>query len=508
MKKATTPFITAWVFFSSCLAPGLLQAQFENTGRLTNTGVIDGYPAWINSATGAYSGQKDGRFIHTGVDSKVFVNHGEYNTDSGHKDIFKGPLGQNGNVEIGGTKRPNFFDVDFDNGAGYVCSIANTEGISVSGVLNFRNGMTTTDRNRHQKGSIVFEQGASYINAVTDEQHVDGYVSKKGNTAFTFPVGSGHDIRTLEMSAPANITAHISVAWIPGNPGSTVDPSDDSPFHSVLSKKGNIESVSEAGQWDLIYVVKPDNPITVTVSIPDLSNFSPANNLRLVGWDGTGWVDLSNNPTATSNAEGGTLTGTIPNSLTISALGIGAVVSGALPVALLSFHASIKEKSATELKWTTTREVNNEYFDIEHSIDGSLFEKIGKADGKGTYSTSSDYTFVHQPAMPFGIHYYRVRQVDFDGMFAYSPVKSVIFDEIESMAYPNPSKGKITVRIANWKSLESVVLIDVSGKEIFKSVEKNSVLEISTVHLAPAIYILRFNYPGGNVHTQKIVIDR
>lgn len=508
MKKTTTSFITAWVFFSSCLAPGFLQAQFENTGRLTNTGVIDGYTAWINSATGSYSGQKDGRFIHTGADTKVFVNHGEYNTSSGHKDIFRGPSGQNRDVEIGGTKRPNFFDVDFDNGAGYVCSITNTEGISVSGVLNFRNGMTTTDRNRHQKGSIVFEPGAAYINAVTDEQHVDGYVSKKGNTAFTFPVGSGYKIRTLEMSAPANVNAHVSVAWIPGNPGSTVDPSDDSPFHSVLSNKGNIERVSEAGQWDLIYIVKPDNPITVTVSIPDLSSFSPANNLRLVGWDGTGWIDLSNNPTATSNTEGGSLTGIIPNSLTISALGIGSVVSGALPVALLSFQVSVKEKFVAELKWATAGEVNNEYFDIEHSISGFHFEKVGKADGKGTYSASSDYTFVHPPDMPFGIHYYRIKQVDFDGTFAYSPVKSVRFDETESMAYPNPSREKITVRIANWKNLESIVLSDVSGREILRSVEKSPVLEISTVHLAPAIYILRFNYPGGNVRTQKIVIDR
>jgi len=63
----------------------------------------------------------------------------------------------------------------------------------------------------------------------------------------------------------------------------------------------------------------------VKVSIPDLSAFGSSASLRIVGWDGTGWIDLSGASTASGNTENSILQGVIPANSAISAVGIGRV---------------------------------------------------------------------------------------------------------------------------------------------------------------------------------------
>jgi hypothetical protein len=105
-----------------------------------------------------------------------------------------------------------------------------------------------------------------------------------------------------------------------------------------------IAAVSTVGQWD--WQVGNGNNLgagttgtgaglIIKVSIPDLTQFSPAAGLRLVGWNGNNWIDLSKAATATGNTENSTLTGTmIPN---ITAIAIGRIVA-ALPRQIRKFY--------------------------------------------------------------------------------------------------------------------------------------------------------------------------
>ena len=504
MKKL---YSTKLLIVGVLLITNSLKAQTENSGAVENDGgILDNYPIWTNTADGTYLGSNNGIFNHYGPAGQTFINNGVFQASLGHKDVFKGPDALAGTQEIAGNKRPEFFNVDFDNGMSSALNITNVEGIGVSGNLNFLNGITTTLRNLHQAAAIRFNAGGVYTNANTDAQHVNGYVSKIGNTAFTFPVGSGNDLRSVQISAPANASAHISVAWIAGDPSTKIDPSDASAFHSVTSLNGSVLAVSKLGQWDWVSVVPPTNAITVTVSVPDVSAFTTVSNLRLVGWNGTQWVDLSGSATASGVIENSTLQGTIPINTTITALGMGSV-GPALPVRLVSFTAEASEKTAVLLNWKTASELNNDYFQIEHSLDAQNFKAVGQVKGKGTLSTDTDYSFLHKLDIPGGNHYYRLKQTDLDGTFAYSQIRSVKLPDPVTLIYPNPATDKINIEIADWKILKAVELFDISGRRIYQSGDKKPILKIDSRFFVSGIYTVRIKYANGTTSNQNIAVS-
>ena len=112
----------------------------------------------------------------------------------------------------------------------------------------------------------------------------------------------------------------------------------------------------------------------------------------------------------------------------------------ALPIELISFQGKAS-KSGIMLNWSTASELNNEKYIIEHTSEGKNFEPIGVVQGSGTTLTQQKYTFIHENASS-GINYYRLKQVDFDGKFTFSPIISINFNKNKktiSPIYPNPS---------------------------------------------------------------------
>jgi hypothetical protein len=99
-------------------------------------------------------------------------------------------------------------------------------------------------------------------------------------------------------------------------------------------------------------------------------------------------------------------------------------MSNPLPVELTAFTASTSGESI-DLTWSTASETNNAGFDIERSTDGETFTAIGFEPGVGTTEEAQSYRFVDREA-PFATTlFYRLRQVDTDGTFEYSPVVEV-----------------------------------------------------------------------------------
>lgn len=82
------------------------------------------------------------------------------------------------------------------------------------------------------------------------------------------------------------------------------------------------------------------------------------------------------------------------------------------------------DKDRLRLDWTTTEEAGNEGFAIERSTDGTSFEEIGFTPGRGTTGRPNDYTFADATVLPNVPYFYRLKQMDYDGGFAYSEVLS------------------------------------------------------------------------------------
>ena len=80
-----------------------------------------------------------------------------------------------------------------------------------------------------------------------------------------------------------------------------------------------------------------------------------------------------------------------------------------------------------DLTWATASEINNDYFLVQHSSDGIRFDDLGTVVGAGTTTQSHSYDWMHDHPSA-GVNYYRLKQVDFDGQFEYSPIRVVMMD--------------------------------------------------------------------------------
>ncbi|HRH67523.1 MAG TPA: T9SS type A sorting domain-containing protein, partial [Bacteroidia bacterium] len=110
-----------------------------------------------------------------------------------------------------------------------------------------------------------------------------------------------------------------------------------------------------------------------------------------------------------------------------------------LPVELISFQA-IAEEKIVRLNWTTSSEINNQYFTVERSADGIDFEPIQMVDGAGSTTSIRNYETLDEKPL-HGISYYRLKQTDFDGKFSYSDKVPVDFSDHNDIFYlhPNPA---------------------------------------------------------------------
>ena len=95
----------------------------------------------------------------------------------------------------------------------------------------------------------------------------------------------------------------------------------------------------------------------------------------------------------------------------------------ALPISLISFTGK-NSGSDNELKWVTVSENNNNYFTIEKTTDGTVFDILGVVNGAGTSNAILDYKFTDYNVSST-LNYYRLKQTDFDGVFKYTDLISI-----------------------------------------------------------------------------------
>ena len=140
-----------------------------------------------------------------------------------------------------------------------------------------------------------------------------------------------------------------------------------------------------------------------------------------------------------------------------------------LPVELSAIQATLKNQ-AVELSWQTASELNNAHFIIETSTEGEVFNRIGEIAGAGTTTETHDYQFTHHTPSA-GSNYYRLKQVDFDGTFAYSKVLAINAPGSHDIfAFPNPAKDKITLQYDYSKGAGNVQLFDALGRRLNASI--------------------------------------
>jgi hypothetical protein len=187
---------------------------------------------------------------------------------------------------------------------------------------------------------------------------------------------------------------------------------------------------------------------------------------------------------------------------------LGAFETGeTTPVTLTS--VSVKKQFETiVVNWQTASEINNAYFDIERSENGRDFTRIGQVKGAGSTGTPQYYRYFDDIPFP-NINYYRIKQVDFDGKYAYS--KIIAIDnavKTSGILKMDPSVYNDILTFDIETNDNAVIHIsDVSGRLVLS---KNNVVKgISTVNIATnalpcGVYFLSLITATG-VTTEKFV---
>ena len=177
-----------------------------------------------------------------------------------------------------------------------------------------------------------------------------------------------------------------------------------------------------------------------------------------------------------------------------------------LPLLLANIIASTEHRDIV-LDWQTASELNNNYFIIQHSLDGSFFKDIGtvKAVGGGANS----YSF-RDNSPTNGSNYYRLKSVDKDGSSTYSKVVSINFSNNESISIiPNPAKDLTIINFSNSQDNAIISVYDISGKLVIKKTLKGSLLNyhLNTEDLKSGIYAIKISCPSGDFN-KKLLINK
>lgn len=133
---------------------------------------------------------------------------------------------------------------------------------------------------------------------------------------------------------------------------------------------------------------------------------------------------------------------------------------GGLPVEYLFFTVKIVNDQIL-LEWKTASEINNDFYIIQRSTIFDWFDVV-IIPGSGNSSIERYYSYYDN--VGFGVYYYRLKQVDYDGQFEYSPILYVEFLDVYSI-YKNPISVGEPFIINNIKSGDVIKIINMLGQE-------------------------------------------
>ncbi|MEL6192570.1 MAG: LamG-like jellyroll fold domain-containing protein [Bacteroidota bacterium] len=329
--------------------------------------------------------------------------------------------------------------------------------ITMEGQLTLSNGLLNLNSQTLTLGDVATSTGggsSTYIIATS------GTLRKEfsSNGSFAYPVGDAtyYSPMTLNFTSGGYSSAYADVSLT-----AIKHPNNTSTSH-FLTRYWTVSSSGISSFSCDVTAVYDDNDVTGTES-----------SISGVKWNGIEWSLMSGINTTTN-----TITGTVSSFSDFSG-----GEPAALPVEWLSFNAFSTNGQVT-LSWETASELNSDFFAVERSRERTDWVEIGRVGGSGFSDDVQAYTYTDNKATS-GQTYYRLRQVDFDGQFEYSEVRTVYVDP-QLRVYPNPVNAVLQLELpaGRW----SAKLIDINGREILRRNEVGTTLNMQS--LAVGIYQL------------------
>lgn len=267
----------------------------------------------------------------------------------------------------------------------------------------------------------------------------------------------------------ATLKVHNSIVW-GGVSGSTYDFKNCIVEGLVGGSNGNLDGT--------------------TITLSQLFINSAVGNLKLK--TGSPAIDAGSNVLYT-NAGGNLATDkdlSNNNRLVTVTIDMGSYEFDAALIPLKYGKIDVKTSGRTAiLTWQTHNESNTSLFEIEFSNTGQDYKKVGDIKA-ANISGENTYSFTH--ATPSGnVLFYRIKQIDIDGQYSYSPVvKAIMSQNIQPTIYPNPAKDVIYLKDISSSEWDQVRIIGVDGKIVYDQLLSNR-RQIDISKLTPGLYQLQ-----------------
>jgi hypothetical protein len=184
-----------------------------------------------------------------------------------------------------------------------------------------------------------------------------------------------------------------------------------------------------------------------------------------------------------------------------------------LPVSITNFSGE-KHSKHNVLHWTTSQEMNNDYFTLQHSTDGMEFRDLGKIASQGSNGSSATpltYSFIDQNPVA-GHNYYRLMQTDLDqNQTQHAQVVDLIWGDNGSLVsiFPNPTNSVINVDLFVEKNQNTRIhVLDMSGRIVVQvkgqATKGNNHFQLDLSELAEGVYTVQVFENNTLTHVSKI----
>jgi len=397
--------------------------------------------------------------------------------------------------------------------------VKSSQGVmNVSGDITFGEGLLVTDItqpttsvvNLGDRAAINNNVGARLLNE-RDGSYLQGFVtiSHRNVTAGTEDLFGNIGLGLNFYSNPGEIliTRNTAQAYSPGNGAA----SGVRRIFEVTQSQANTSGALKADMRFLYLDSETKNlgPAgNINIDENDLVVFASVN-------EGNTFNNLGGTPDPDNNVV--SLSGTTSFAVPTTRFTLGDKTNP-LPVELVAFDA--KRSGATTLvTWQTASEKNSAGFEVEVATDGVKFRKLAFVASKSANSTTaSSYSYTDTEAGKTGVRYYRLRQVDIDGQYSFSPTRAVSFagatnTSVASLnSYPSPFTSRDQAALvlqAPTAGTAQLQLSDLMGRTIVNRAI-TTVAGISEIavpnasELAAGTYLVKVTFATGEVKTLRI----
>jgi hypothetical protein len=164
------------------------------------------------------------------------------------------------------------------------------------------------------------------------------------------------------------------------------------------------------------------------------------------------------------------------------------------------------------ISWKTDLEVNSSHFEVQRSGNSKEWKSIASIQASGNISVEQSYSYTDAAPLD-GTNYYRLKIIDLDGQFDYSPIKSVSIaaTALNVVAGPNPASSFLNVSVSQpGREPYRLRLMNRAGQVVFdqKYAASTNRLQINVANYADGSYFLEITNNNSLRQINKVMIVR